>query len=140
MDPIPFVKVSFEDALASPKTEPAHIPDLAPRPAHKHEHAADAPPSRLSLQASIWIDAMPQAMRPHTLARLYPRIANRLAEVWKSELQCEECLNELMLDARGDRQGFPVAVATELASLKAHFIATATTVQFDIWGNRIGLK
>jgi hypothetical protein len=138
MDSLPFYKVSFQDAVTSPKTEPAHVPEADPPGGQKPRHGAPGSQSaKLSLQACLWIDALPPDMRPHALARFYPRIANRLAGVWKSELQCEECLDELMLDGRGDRCGFPVAVAAELATLKAHRIATATTVRYDVWGNRL---
>jgi hypothetical protein len=46
----------------------------------------------------------------------YPRIVEQLALKW-SQYDCEQFLNGLMLDERGDRQGFPVNVIDDLLML-----------------------
>jgi hypothetical protein len=140
MDPIPFVKVTFEDAQAS---------------FHKHATRSDMkPPSgqdwttlrspnqedalELGPQAFSWLAILPAAARPKALTRHYPRIVNKVAEVWTHPLQCERYLDELMLDKRGGRKGFPLDVASEIATLKLHFLSTTNALQFDVWGGRIG--
>ena len=43
----------------------------------------------------------------------FPRIGNRIALLWGSA-ELQKFLNELIFDARGDRQGFPPATAEVL--------------------------
>jgi hypothetical protein len=83
-----------------------------------------------------WLAILPPNKRPHALARKYPRIANRLADVWKRPIQCERFLDELVMDHRGDRKGFPPDVTTELAALKLYFQLHVSTPRPDVWGNR----
>ncbi|HYD60098.1 MAG TPA: hypothetical protein VEC35_07070 [Noviherbaspirillum sp.] len=143
MDEIPFEKVSVEDAKrvmqAGAVKNEAHS-----APANKWERNRSMPgqplsSSDLSPIAFKWLAALPREVRPNSLARQFPRIANRLAEIWKRPLQCERYIDDLMIDLRGGRQGFPPAVAAEIAALKVHFLRTTNTVHFGVWGNRIGV-
>lgn len=52
-----------------------------------------------------------------TLKSLYPRIHDRLGATWGSK-QCEDYLDRLILDDRGDREGFQPAVLTALLVLQ----------------------
>lgn len=141
MDEIPFTKVTLEEAKAAMQSDAIHTRTVAaPAPDWKRQrNPAPLPNLELSLTAFKWLAALPAKVRPHGLARHYPRIVNRLAEIWHRPLQCEAYLDELMMDKRGSRRGFPPEVAAEIAALKVHFIATANTVHFGVWGNRIGV-
>jgi hypothetical protein len=46
----------------------------------------------------------------------YPRIAEQLVVKW-NQYDCEQFLNGLVMDERGDRQGFPVNVIDDLLML-----------------------
>jgi hypothetical protein len=140
MDPIPFVKVTFEEAQTSfyknaarSDTKPHSGKDWTALRAPNQEDARELGPSAFN-----WLAVLPVAARPKALAQRYPRIVNRLAAIWKHPLQCERYLNELMLDKRGSRKGFPLDVASEIATLKLHFLSTTDALQFDVWGGRIG--
>lgn len=142
MDKIPFEKVSVEDAKRALHGEPAK--DVKPVVPAKDWRASrldfgEQADQDLSPAAFKWLAVIPREVRPNALARQYPRIVNRLAEIWKRPLQCERYIDDLMIDLRGGRQGFPPAVAAEIAALKVHFIRTTTTVHFGVWGNRIGV-
>ncbi|MBI4937627.1 MAG: ankyrin repeat domain-containing protein [Nitrosomonadales bacterium] len=50
---------------------------------------------------------------PHALEKQFPRIVNKIIELWDTP-QMEAYFLDLMVDKRGDRQGFPSAVATEI--------------------------
>lgn len=141
MDFIPFSKtpaVSGADLLD----------DLLPRPGapakdplRQRLEALRAPqraPEELAPLTFKWLAKMPPAQRPQALPRKFPRIANRLAYVWQWPLQCERYLDELMMDERGGRQGFPEDVAQEIAALKAYFLKRTAHVRYDVWGHRIG--
>ncbi len=69
----------------------------------------------------LWMDGLPPAVRPVVLARRFPRIANSIAELWRRVARCEEYLDTLVVDLRGDRTGFPLEVAQELAALRGYY-------------------
>jgi hypothetical protein len=48
---------------------------------------------------------------------MYARLANRFAAVWENPAQTEAVFDELMIDHRGGRLGFPPLVAGELMRL-----------------------
>jgi hypothetical protein len=74
------------------------------------------------LDATVaWMAELPYAVRPTELANRFPRIANSIAELWRRVSRCEEYLDSLVVDQRGDRKGFPPAVALEITALRAHF-------------------
>ena len=75
----------------------------------------------LSDIADRWMAGLPPNVRPHVLAQRYPRIANRLALCWKDRELVGPMLEDLLVDKRGNRQGFPPAVAADLRKLQAYF-------------------
>jgi ankyrin repeat protein len=50
---------------------------------------------------------------PHELEKQFPRIVNKIIELWDTP-QMEAYFLDLMVDKRGGRQGFPAGVATEI--------------------------
>jgi hypothetical protein len=85
-----------------------------------------------------WLSQLPPEVRPRRLAIEYPHIFNKIAELWSYPLRCEDLLNELLIDDRCTRSGFPPEVAQELVALNMHFIKTSRTVHYGVWGERIG--
>lgn len=71
----------------------------------------------LSPQARQWLRRLPTRQRPLALCSTYPRLANRLAEVWEDPLQTEAVFDDLMIDHRGGRMGFAPLIAGELMRL-----------------------
>ena len=116
MKSLEFEKVSVDDARkaldGTPKAEDKPKTDMRRGP--------DANPVLLDATVA-WIAELPYAARPSELARRYPRIANSIAELWRRVARCEEYLDTLLVDQRGDRKGFPPAVAQELTVLKNYY-------------------
>ena len=75
----------------------------------------------LADETSRWIAALPAEVRPIALARKFPRIANSIADLWRRVARCEEYLDSLVVDLRGDRTGFPQDVAKELRALRGYY-------------------
>jgi hypothetical protein len=98
-------------ALRSPST-----PSMRSRAS---DEAASAAADRLSPLAQRWVKALPAAVRPLELSNRFPRIANRLALCWNYVDLVESVFNELLVDHRGGREGFPTQVANELLRLHA---------------------
>ena len=68
-----------------------------------------------------WLARLPKDVRPMMLGRRYPRIANNIADIWRRVARCEEYLDTLVVDRRGNRTGFPLDVAKELNTLKGFY-------------------
>ena len=116
MKSLEFEKVSVDDARkaldGAPKAEDKPKIDVRRNP--------DAAPVLLDTTVA-WMAELPYAARPSELARQHPRIANSIAELWRRVARCEEYLDALLVDQRGDRKGFPPAVAHELTALRVHY-------------------
>jgi hypothetical protein len=65
-----------------------------------------------------WLKTLPYDVRPVELCSRYPRVGNRLALCWRDGAQTERLFDELLLDRRGTRKGFPPPVAEELLRLR----------------------
>ena len=116
-----FEKVSFTDARKALE-ETGAAAYATRRPAENWEtKRAPAPAEPLTGNATAWLAELPESVRPRQLAIRYARLANRLAEVWAQPAKCERLLDDLMIDRRGGRKGFPLEVATELANLREHY-------------------
>jgi hypothetical protein len=68
-----------------------------------------------------WMVGLPEEVRPLVLARRFPRIANSIADLWRRVARCEDYLESLIVDRRGDRTGFPPDVAQELTKLRGFY-------------------
>ena len=71
----------------------------------------------VSPQAWSWLESLPSEVRPKALVVQFPHVVNQLALLWRSDAECLHHLRNLMVDQRGGRRGFPVAVADEIAKL-----------------------
>jgi hypothetical protein len=83
---------------------------------------APSPYDRSLLPGTLnWLKQLPAAVCPNETAAWSPRIANRLARYWDSQAMVQSIFDELLVDRRRDRKGFPVKVQAELRVLQAHF-------------------
>ena len=116
MKSLEFEKVSIADVQPELESQRKRVDDRA-------RVAQRAPQRRAVLlgATTLWMAELPQAVRPVNLARKFPRIANSIAELWRRVARCEEYLDTLVLDLRGDRTGFPLEVAQELTALRSYF-------------------
>lgn len=72
----------------------------------------------LSPVADRWLSTLPDACRPEQLTQRYPRIANRIALCWPDRELAEQVFEELVVDRRGARRGFPPSIRQELERLR----------------------
>ena len=64
---------------------------------------------------------MPPEAHPTALMTKYPRIANLLAVLWEDPNSLRRYVDDLLVDRRGNRQGFPLDVLREIFNLRAHY-------------------
>jgi hypothetical protein len=67
-----------------------------------------------------WLDALPRRVRPHSLCESYPRVANLIAATWEDTEGLRAYLDELLIDRRGGRRGFPPDVSNDVRTLRSH--------------------
>ena len=86
-------------------------------------------PEKLLDSAARWIMAFPQAMRPLELAKLYPRIANKICKLRGQPEALQLYIQDLLCIQRDDqvRHGFPARVVSELNTLSRALSITLTT-------------
>ena len=74
---------------------------------------------RLLLSDTLaWLNALPLGARPRSLPQRFPRIANELCRLWVQPEALGHYLDELLVDRRGGRQGFPPLVREELEAIE----------------------
>jgi hypothetical protein len=97
-------------------------------------------PTELESSAITWIAKLPREVQPRELGRQYPRIVNKLAQLWGNGSQVDNYLNELVGDTRGSRSGFPKPVRDELLLLRSHCRRIYVTSANDGWAHERLLK
>jgi len=68
-----------------------------------------------------WASGLPPQVLPKALLAKFPRIANLLAVLWDDPNSARRYLEDLLVDKRGNRQGFPVDVLRELLAMRAYY-------------------
>lgn len=97
--------------------------DLSPKPLRAPVRQRDL---ELNDKARRWLSQLPAEVRPTALSQRFPRIANRLATLWRDEGLIDYTLADLMTDTRGGRKGFPGTVAGELQMLCEFHVVKAS--------------
>lgn len=82
---------------------------------------SSAEPVVLTAAARAMMAALPDDVRPRELAEQFPRIVNKMAEIWKRPVLMDRLFDDLLVDRRGGRQGFPLGVLFEITTLKDHY-------------------
>jgi len=62
--------------------------------------------------------SLPETHRPHALAKQYARITNMFATLWSRPEECRRYFDELLIDRRGGRKGFPADVLQDIMKLR----------------------
>ena len=84
-----------------------------------------SPVAFLLMDTQKWLDALPPRVQPHALCEFYPRIANFIAAMWGDTQSVRAYFDELLVDRRGGRKGFPLDVFNNLRTLRDYHAACA---------------
>jgi len=71
----------------------------------------------LNRSAISWLHDLPNDVRPRASPLRFPRIVNRLARFWDSPPMLDTVFDELLVDRRVGRKGFPADVLAEIRAL-----------------------
>ena len=80
-----------------------------------------APLDKLLPRTAEWMATLQVNFQPRELARQFPRIANAMATAWPDPVACEAYFDELLVDRRGQRKGFPPEILRELKELRRYY-------------------
>ena len=79
------------------------------------------PASGLLRPTNAWASGLPVEVQPKALLAKFPRVANLVAVLWKDPDSLRRYVDDLLVDKRGHRQGFPLDVLREIFELRAYF-------------------
>jgi uncharacterized protein len=71
---------------------------------------------------------------PHALEKQYPRVLNKILELWGSR-EIDAYFTDLLVSDRPDRAGFPTEVASEIVYLSIVHSGQHDSDNSDVWGN-----
>jgi len=94
--------------------------EVAARPSATSRAPESGTPDALTPAASAWLRALPMRLKPLQLCNAYQRVVNRIAGAWSDPALTDGVFNELLLDRRGGRKGFPPGIAAEILRLHAY--------------------
>jgi len=80
-----------------------------------------------------WLAALPADVRPTATAQQYPRIINRIDDLWG---RCEYTrlhFQSLLIDRRKGRKGFPPGVRRELEALQHYYFEYLSGMPAILW-------
>ena len=79
------------------------------------------PAAGLLRPTAQWAAALPRHVVPNALLAKFPRICNLIAVLWQDPGSLRRYLDDLLVDKRGNRQGFPLDILRELFALRAYY-------------------
>jgi uncharacterized protein len=91
----------------------------------------------LNERLSRYLRQQPE-LYPHKLEERFPRLIDKIADAWHSPEQAAVVFDELLVDKRGGRQGFPPEVAREIYRLSVAYDKLRGEPQAsgdDIWAH-----
>jgi len=80
-----------------------------------------------------WLATLPAEVRPMVTAREYPRIANRIGELWGNCEYSRLYMQGLLKDRRSGRKGFPAEITMELAALQTYYFENLSGLPAVLW-------
>jgi hypothetical protein len=108
--------------------EPAAVTDWQ---ALRHE--INAKDRLLRERTFKWLATLPGNLRPMATARQYPRIVNRLGDLWSHCEYTRLYFQSLLLDRRPGREGFPSVVRHELEVLQDYYFENLSGLPAILW-------
>ena len=69
-------------------------------------------------RTGAWIATLPADSQPLALAKQFARVANHLCAIWHHPNECRQYFDDLLIDRRGGRKGFPADVMNDLLRLR----------------------
>ena len=98
-----------------------------------HAHRAEITDVSLQERTFKWLATLPAEIRPMVTAREYPRIANRIGELWGNCEYSRLYMQGLLKDRRSGRKGFPALIRRELETLQTYYFLNLSALPAVLW-------
>jgi hypothetical protein len=76
----------------------------------------------LDVRAQRLFASLPYAYRLSVTRQRFPHVLNRIAAEWGAPKRFLELMDELLIDRRGNREGFPFDSVLELTRLREYYL------------------
>ncbi|RPH58318.1 MAG: hypothetical protein EHM83_17595 [Burkholderiales bacterium] len=76
----------------------------------------------LDVRAQRLFASLPYAVRMSTTRQRFPHVLNRIAAEWDVPARFLRLMDELLIDQRGNRQGFPFETVLELTNFRDYYL------------------
>lgn len=76
----------------------------------------------LDVRAQRLFASLPYAYRLSVTRQRFPHVLNRIAAEWGAPMRFLELMDELLMDRRGNREGFPFDSVLELTNLREYYL------------------
>src|SRR5262245_53666092 len=80
-----------------------------------------------------WLATLPASLRPMATARKFPRIVNRIGDLWGHCEYTRLYFQSLLVDRRAGRAGFPPEVKAELVALQQFYFEHLSGLPAILW-------
>ncbi len=119
------------------ETQVAGSAAMADRPESREWHASRRPRDEtedaLRDRAFKWLATLPVEVRPMTTGHRYPRIVNRICDLWGHCEYTRLFFQSLLFDRRKGRRGFPPEVSDELTVLQQYYFEHLSGLPAILW-------
>lgn len=115
---------------------------LIKKPVAKHIVRGQSRNEKVGLHPATaqWLNGFPSRVVPANCAEHYPRIVNRIHQLWTSPAHLKMYLQDLVLDKRGGRQGFPHGIAEELEVFRQYCEVLYPSQDTCLWAKNTALR
>jgi len=73
-------------------------------------------------RADRLVASLPYALRPSATRQRFPHVLERIAAEWEVPRRFLQLMDELLIDQRGNRAGFPFDCILELTNLREYYL------------------
>ena len=119
-------------AAASGRPSPGPQPDSGPA-WQTVRQPANPKDGDLRHRTFRWLATLPADVRPLATGRQYPRIVNRIGDLWGHCEYTRLHFQSLLIDRRKGRRGFPPAVRKELETLQQYYFEHLSGLPAILW-------
>jgi hypothetical protein len=126
----------YSTTVTPQKKDPAAVTaDVAEREEAERAKRSKGVPVESPLPRTFqWIAKLPRDVQPMEMLRRFGRIANMLAMNWNDPELTFAYFDQLLVDRRGNRRGFPPEVISELVQLRSYY-AGLHPAPLDMWAH-----
>jgi hypothetical protein len=90
-------------------------------------------PRQLNDRSKAIVKEIPKDSQPIETCKNFPHIMNLISASWHEPKAFVKTLDELLMDERGGRQGFPFAIIVELTDLREYYFAAVRPESRKLW-------